>query len=481
MKNVILIISILMLVGMANLAAENLGKGSIEVYELGAVKMHVYQTNDMMNDFVIVLEKAGKTVMIEAPAFWDNFDEFNKYLTENNLNIDAIIPSYHPLGATLTEKEALKNSKTYLTQQTLDYWETGYGAVMKAGIPKIFGDKVDPTFYNPTELVKEGETEISGIKMIFNNAYDGFDIEIPEINTVYVHILGSDSHSEILSREHLNSSIKNFKKYLKKDYQTFLSSHHKPETKADMEIKLAYLKEMKKIVKQSKTGDKFVANMKSAFPTYKEGYLMASAAQLFADFERPARPKPEGDNMNKISRFPIPAVEDLPEDIQAMINGAKENMGFVPNVLSALTYRPEFLRAFMGFNNALNREGTGLTSIEREMMIVVFSSYKECAYCMASHGAGLSGETGDPELVKQLKKDYTKADITPRQKAVIEFGLKITKNAASVNESDFEILRSHGLSDADIFDAAGYAAFFNMSNMMMSVMKVMPDVQYILK
>jgi len=185
-----------------------------------------------------------------------------------------------------------------------------------------------------------------------------------------------------------------------------------------------------------------------------------------------------GENMESLSRFPIPNVEDLPEDIQAMVNGAKENMGFVPNVLSALTYRPAFLKAFMGFNNALEREGTGLTSVEREMMIVVFSSYNKCYYCMASHGAGLAAETGNPELVKQLKKDYTKADITSRQRAVVEFGMKITTDAESIDEKDFEILRNHGLTDDDIFDAAAYAAFFNMSNRMMSVMKVLPDEQY---
>jgi uncharacterized peroxidase-related enzyme len=198
-------------------------------------------------------------------------------------------------------------------------------------------------------------------------------------------------------------------------------------------------------------------------------------AQLSQNSKTTSQIKATGDNMENISRFPIPNVKDLPQDVQAIVNGAKENMGFVPNVLAALTYRPEILKAFLGFNDALAREGTGLTSIEREMMIVVFSIYNRCDYCIASHGAGLSAETGNPELVQQLKIDYTKADITSRQKAVIEFGLKITKNAAAIDENDFEILRSHGLSDDDIFDATAYAAFYNMSNRLMSVMKVHPD------
>ena len=182
-----------------------------------------------------------------------------------------------------------------------------------------------------------------------------------------------------------------------------------------------------------------------------------------------------------ISRFPIPATKDLPQDIQAMVIGAEQGRGFVPNVLTALTYRPEFLRAFFAFNSALDRKGTGLTSIEREMMIVVFSTYNGCDYCMASHGFGLAQETGDPEMVKHLTSDWTKANLTPRQKAVIEFGLKITKTPHDINEEDFEVLKKHGLSQDDIFDAAAYAAFFNMSNRMMSVMKVMPDKEFELK
>lgn len=97
---------------------------------------------------------------------------------------------------------------------------------MKAGIPKVFGNQIDLTFYEPTVLLKAGAADIAGIKMISNTFYDGFDIEIPEIKTVYVHIFGHDTHSEIISREHLRSSIVNLKAYLNKGYQTFLSSHY---------------------------------------------------------------------------------------------------------------------------------------------------------------------------------------------------------------------------------------------------------------
>ncbi len=186
-------------------------------------------------------------------------------------------------------------------------------------------------------------------------------------------------------------------------------------------------------------------------------------------------------NDNRISRYPVPEVKDLPEDIQGIVAGANEAMGFVPNVLSALTYHPGFLRSFMSFNEHMKREDSGLNSLEREMMIVVFSVHNGCDYCIASHGFVLAGETGNPELVKQLKEDYTKADITPRQKAVIEFGMKVTTDPHNMSDQDFETLRSHGMSDADIFDTLAYAAFYNMSNRMMSGMGVLPDEQFKLK
>lgn len=260
-----------------------LEKGTVQIFDFGKVKLHAYQTNDVMTNYVLILEKAGKAVMIESPAFWDNFNELRAYLVDNNLKIDAILPSYHPLGATFIETKYLSDMDVYFTQHVLDYWETGFGAVMKEGIPKVFGDKVDPSFYKPTVMLKEGETEIAGIKMIITKSYDGFDIEIPEINTVYVHILGHDAHSEILGHEHLESSIVNFKSYLDKNYTTYLSSHYKPETKTDMETKLAYLKKMKKIVAESHNEDEFISKMQEAFPGYNERYLKRTAEMFYSN------------------------------------------------------------------------------------------------------------------------------------------------------------------------------------------------------
>lgn len=264
-------------------AKSSKNKGNFNVMDFGEVKLHAYQTNDMMTDYVFILEKAGKAVMIESPAFWDNFDELRTYLKDNQLKVDAILPSYHPLGASFMNTKELADMDVYFTQHVLDYWEKGFGAVMKAGIPQAFGDKVDASFYKPTVILKGGETEIAGIKMMITKSYDGFDIEIPEINTVYVHILGHDAHSEILGHKHLNSSMKNFKRYLAKGYTTFLSSHYRPENKSEMETKVDYLKDMKKIVAKSHNQDEFISKMQEAFPGYNERYLTRTAEMFFSD------------------------------------------------------------------------------------------------------------------------------------------------------------------------------------------------------
>jgi len=200
--------------------------GTMQVRDYGSIKMHVYSTQDLMDDYVIILEKAGNAVIIESPAFYTNFDELRNYLAEHKFNIKGILTPYHPLGATFIQNESLSDTPVYMTQTVLDFWETGFGSVMKQGIPKHFGTKVDSAFYKQTVLLDEGETEIAGIQLIITDTYDGFNIEIPEIKAVYLHILGHDAHSEILGHEHLNEMIASLETYTDHDYITFLSSHH---------------------------------------------------------------------------------------------------------------------------------------------------------------------------------------------------------------------------------------------------------------
>lgn len=177
----------------------------------------------------------------------------------------------------------------------------------------------------------------------------------------------------------------------------------------------------------------------------------------------------------KISRYPVPEINELPEDVQAIHKAAMVNIGFVPNVAKALSHRPEQLKSFLGYDEALKREGSGLTDKEREMLIVAFSAKNGCQYCVQSHGAQVRVLSGNPQLADQVAINHKEADISDRESAMIDFGMKVTFDSASLNESDFEVLKQHGFSDDDIWDIAAVTAFFNMSNRMMNFLAVRPD------
>ena len=182
--------------------------------------------------------------------------------------------------------------------------------------------------------------------------------------------------------------------------------------------------------------------------------------------------------MKIISRFPVPQYNELPEDVQHIWDGAKEHFGFLPNVVKALSHRPAELRAFLAYNAALTEKESGLTAADREMIIVAHSGHNGCAYCVASHGAALRVASDNTTISDQIAVNYREADITPRQKAMIDFAMKVTDDSRSINEEDFVTLRSHGLSDEDIWDVAGLTAFYNMSNRLMSFLAVRPDDEF---
>lgn len=181
---------------------------------------------------------------------------------------------------------------------------------------------------------------------------------------------------------------------------------------------------------------------------------------------------------NNISRYPVPELNDLPDDIRETILGFQEKLGFIPNVLIALAHRPDEFRAFLAYNNAVMGKESGLTAAEKEMIIIAHSNHNGCVYCVASHGAVLRLETGDPTISEKVAVNYHEADITPRQKAMIAFAMKVTTDSRSINKADFETLRDHGLSDEDIWDIAAITAFFNLSNRMMNFAAIRPDDEF---
>lgn len=181
-----------------------------------------------------------------------------------------------------------------------------------------------------------------------------------------------------------------------------------------------------------------------------------------------------------ISRFPVPEIKDLPEDIRERILAVQEKSGFVPNVFLVLAHRPDEFRAFFAYHDALMDKKGNLTKAEREMIIVATSNVNQCQYCVVAHGAILRIRAKNPLIADQVAVNYRKADITPRQKAMLDFAMKVSARAHEVGEQDFDTLKQHDFDQEDIWDIAGIAAFFGLSNRMANVTNMRPNDEFYL-
>jgi uncharacterized peroxidase-related enzyme len=181
-----------------------------------------------------------------------------------------------------------------------------------------------------------------------------------------------------------------------------------------------------------------------------------------------------------ISRFPIPDINTLPEDIKTVILEVQEKSGFIPNVFLALAHRPDEFRAFFAYHDALMEKESGLTKGEREMIVVATSSANQCIYCVVAHGAILRIREKNPLIADQIAANYRKADITPRQKAMLDFAIKVSQRAYEVGDADYELLRRHGFSDEDIWDIGAVAAFFGLSNRMVNLTSMRTNDEFYL-
>jgi uncharacterized peroxidase-related enzyme len=177
-------------------------------------------------------------------------------------------------------------------------------------------------------------------------------------------------------------------------------------------------------------------------------------------------------------RFPVPAIDQLPEDIRSMLLAVQEKSGFIPKVFLTLAYRPEEFRAFFAYHDALMEKDGGLTKAEREMIVVATSSANQCQYCVIAHGAILRIRAKNPLIADQIAVNYRKADITPRQRAMLDFAMKVSLEAGRISEQDFVELAGHGFSNDDIWDIAAIAAFFALSNRMANVTAMRPNDEF---
>ena len=179
-----------------------------------------------------------------------------------------------------------------------------------------------------------------------------------------------------------------------------------------------------------------------------------------------------------ISRYPVPDIQDLPADLRDRILAVQEKAGFVPNVFLALAHRPDEFRAFFAYHDALMEKEGGLSKAEREMIVVATSGANQCQYCVVAHGAILRIRAKNPLVADQVAVNYRKADITPRQKAMLDFAMKVSTEAGTISEADFAEVASHGFSDDDVWDIAAIAAFFALSNRMANVTAMRPNDEF---
>jgi len=185
--------------------------------------------------------------------------------------------------------------------------------------------------------------------------------------------------------------------------------------------------------------------------------------------------------MTAISRYPVPELKDLPDDLRGRILEVQDKAGFVPNVFLALAHRPAEWRAFMAYHDALLLKDTGsLTKGEREMIIVATSAANQCLYCVVAHGAILRIYEKEPLVADQVAVNHRKADITPRQRAMLDFAMKVCTDSAAVEDADFAALRAHGFDDEDAWDIAAITAFFGLSNRMANVTAMRPNDEFYL-
>ena len=180
----------------------------------------------------------------------------------------------------------------------------------------------------------------------------------------------------------------------------------------------------------------------------------------------------------KVSRFGAPDINTLPEDIRERILEVQEKAGFIPNVFLALAHRPDEFRAFFAYHDALMEKPSGLTQGEREMIVVATSGINQCTYCVVAHGAILRIREKNATVADELATNYRTANISPRQKAMLDFAVKVSLQAYEIDEGDYEALHAHGFSDEDIWDIGAVSAFFGLSNRMAGLIDMRPNPEF---
>ena len=266
-----------------NTKAVQLDKGTMQIFDYGETKVHVYETKGFFNTHAFFIEKNGKGVLIETPPMKDNYKELVNYIVGlGYTNIDVMV-SYHLIGKHFFDTDKLKFNHIYSNQESLDYM-TNSGNESLSKLAEVSGEDLDETTIVPTDLLEAGAQEISGIPFIITPTGFGFDVEMPEIKAVHLHMVGHDNHTMIFNSEFIDTVINELSDFQEKGYTTYFSSHSAPETSGDVTIKINYLEEMKVLLAASKNSEEFIQKMDKAYPNFGwRNYLLGSANMLFTE------------------------------------------------------------------------------------------------------------------------------------------------------------------------------------------------------
>lgn len=259
----------------SNFKKIQLKKGEVNVYDFGSIKLHAYKTNDFIDNEVFAAEKNGKAVIIESPCFFDNNKEFEDYL--DNIKIEGMLIAYHGAGGSF-----MPDIPKYATQNAAEYSKNGGGKALIDNFTNAFGDIFDNSIHKITNIIEEGKITIGEIEFIIKKTAEAFDIEIPEINVVYTHMLGHDCHSIVAGKSHADAIIAQMKEYISKGYDLILTSHYTPEDLKDAETKISYIENLKKIASDCKNAEEFKTAVSKQYKEYSgKNYLDMTAGFFF--------------------------------------------------------------------------------------------------------------------------------------------------------------------------------------------------------
>ncbi|WP_452218674.1 hypothetical protein [Lacinutrix undariae] len=266
-----------------NTKAVQLEKGTMQIFDYGETKVHVYETKGFFNTHAFFIEKKGKGVLIETPPMKENYNELVDYIVSLGYKDIDVMVSYHLIGKHFFDTDKLKFNHIYSNQESLDYMKNS-GNESLSVLKKVSGEDLDETTIIPTDLLKAGAQEISGIPFIITPTGFGFDVEMSEIKAVHLHMVGHDNHTMIFNSEFIDTVINELSAFQEKGYTTYFSSHSAPETSGDVTLKINYLKEMKAILAASKNSEEFIQKMDEAYPNFGwRNYLLGSAKMLFPE------------------------------------------------------------------------------------------------------------------------------------------------------------------------------------------------------